>query len=73
MMPTNPQIVPELITPCSLNAIELLATLSKYPSVGHTVLRALAFCGPFAWQSNEGYSSLSSVQSLSRVRLFVTP
>ena len=48
MMPTNPQIVPELIMPCTLNITELLATLYKYPPVGHTVLRALAFCGPFA-------------------------
>ena len=69
MMPTNPQIVPERIMPCTLNITELLATPSKYPPVGHTVLRALAFCGPFAWQSNKGYSFLLHPKLCPRVSI----
>ena len=43
LMPTNPRIVQELITPCSLKTIKILTTHSR---VGHTVLKALTPSGP---------------------------
>ena len=49
---TNPRIVHEVIMPCSLNTIKLLTTPSR---VGHTILRALAYCGPLC-QSNKSCS-----------------
>ena len=49
-MPSSPRIAHKLIMPCSLNTIKLLTVPYR---VGHTVLRALAHCGPLCLTNHE--------------------
>ena len=67
--PANQKNVHELIMSCSLNTVRLLTTHSR---AGPTVLRAWGHCGLLCL-AKLFLSQFSSVQSLSRVRLFVTP